>query len=68
MDFLALPNWPVFNVADIGVTCGAALVVLLALRGIEPTEPDVPTEPDAAAADAPVDAPDAAPDNPQERA
>ena len=31
VDFLALPNWPVFNVADIGVTCGAALVVLLAL-------------------------------------
>lgn len=66
VDFLALPNWPVFNVADIGVTCGAALVVLLALRGIEPTEP---TEPDAAAADAAAaDAPDAAPDNPQERA
>ncbi|WP_374929298.1 signal peptidase II [Kytococcus sedentarius] len=37
VDFLALPHWPVFNVADIGVTCGAALVVLLALRGIEPT-------------------------------
>ncbi|WP_462417338.1 signal peptidase II [Kytococcus sp. Marseille-QA3725] len=38
VDFLMLPNWPIFNVADIGVTCGAALVVLQALRGVEPTE------------------------------
>ncbi|SNC60879.1 signal peptidase II [Kytococcus aerolatus] len=45
VDFLELPNWPVFNVADIGVTCGAALVVLLALRGIEPTEAPETTDP-----------------------
>ncbi len=38
VDFIALPNFPVFNVADIGVSCGAALIVLLAVLGIEPTE------------------------------
>ncbi|MFC0359549.1 MULTISPECIES: signal peptidase II [Kytococcus] len=37
VDFLMLPHWPIFNVADIGVTCGAALIVLQALRGVEPT-------------------------------
>jgi signal peptidase II len=34
VDFLALPNFPVFNVADIGITCAATLIILLALRGI----------------------------------
>ncbi len=28
LDFLDLHFWPVFNVADIGITCGAALVVI----------------------------------------
>ena len=36
VDFLALPNFPVFNVADIGITCAAVLIILLALRGIGP--------------------------------
>lgn len=34
VDFLALPNWPVFNVADSAITCAAVLVVLLGLRGV----------------------------------
>jgi signal peptidase II len=29
VDFLDLGWWPVFNVADIGITCGAALLVVL---------------------------------------
>ncbi|MCG7311034.1 signal peptidase II [Brachybacterium sp. ACRRE] len=33
VDFLQLPHWPIFNVADIGVTGGALLVVLLGLIG-----------------------------------
>ena len=33
VDFLMLPNFPVFNVADIGVTTAAVLIVLLALSG-----------------------------------
>ncbi|MDO5661454.1 MAG: signal peptidase II [Brachybacterium sp.] len=33
VDFLQLPNWPVFNVADMAVVAGAVLVVLLGLIG-----------------------------------
>lgn len=34
VDFLQLPNWPIFNVADMAITTAAALVVLLTLRGV----------------------------------
>ena len=33
MDFLALPHWPVFNVADICIDAAGAIFVLLLLRG-----------------------------------
>lgn len=33
VDFLELPNWPVFNIADAGLTCAAVLIVLLTLLG-----------------------------------
>ena len=35
VDFIALPHWPVFNVADMAVVGGAALAVLLSLRGVD---------------------------------
>jgi signal peptidase II len=35
VDFLALPNWPVFNVADMAVVGSAILMVILVARGIE---------------------------------
>lgn len=35
VDFIALPNWPVFNIADMAVVGGALLAVLLSLRGVE---------------------------------
>ncbi|PWJ53666.1 signal peptidase II [Quadrisphaera granulorum] len=35
VDFLALPNWPVFNVADSMICTAAGLIVILALRGVE---------------------------------
>lgn len=35
VDFLQLPNFPVFNVADSAIVGAAALMVLLSLRGIE---------------------------------
>ena len=35
VDFIAVPNWPVFNVADIAIVVGAGLAVLLSLRGID---------------------------------
>ena len=34
VDFLELPHWPIFNVADMCVVSAAALVALLAIRGI----------------------------------
>ena len=33
VDWIKLPHWPTFNVADSAITCGAVLVVLLAMRG-----------------------------------
>jgi signal peptidase II len=35
VDFIAVPNWPVFNVADMAVVGGALLAVVLSLRGID---------------------------------
>lgn len=35
IDFLMLPNWPVFNVADICINVGAGLVLVQAFRGIK---------------------------------
>jgi signal peptidase II len=34
VDFLRLPHWPIFNVADMCINVAAVLIVLLALRGI----------------------------------
>ena len=34
IDFLMLPNWPVFNVADICINVGAGLILLQTFRGI----------------------------------
>ncbi len=33
VDFIALPHWPVFNVADIGISSAAALIVVLSVLG-----------------------------------
>ncbi|MGO2046823.1 signal peptidase II [Brachybacterium tyrofermentans] len=38
VDFLELPHWPVFNVADMAVVGGAILVVLLGVIGL-PADP-----------------------------
>jgi signal peptidase II len=35
VDFIALPNFAIFNVADASIVCSSILMVLLALRGIE---------------------------------
>lgn len=34
VDFLSVPNWPVFNIADSCVVVGAVLVVVLTFKGI----------------------------------
>jgi signal peptidase II len=33
VDFLELPNWPVFNLADSAIVAAAVLMVLLSARG-----------------------------------
>ena len=34
VDFLMLPNWPVFNVADICINVAAGLIILQTFRGV----------------------------------
>src|SRR5262245_16595354 len=34
VDWVQLPHWPVFNVADAGIVCGGILAVVVAARGI----------------------------------
>ena len=34
VDFLMLPNWPIFNVADMSINVGVALILLQVFRGI----------------------------------
>ena len=34
VDFLQLPHWPIFNVADMCINVAAALIILQALSGV----------------------------------
>lgn len=34
VDFLELPHWPIFNLADSAICCAAALIVLASLLGV----------------------------------
>ncbi|MDO9458343.1 signal peptidase II [Nocardioides sp.] len=54
VDFLQLPNWPIFNVADICINVAAALIVIQALRGIrlDGTRADADTAAEVAGAEA----------------
>jgi signal peptidase II len=64
VDFLQLPHWPIFNVADICINVAAGLIIIQALRGIrlDGTRPDdetnktdeTETVDDSDTADAPV--------------
>jgi signal peptidase II len=35
VDWIQLPHWPVFNLADSSIVCGGVLAVLLSVRGIQ---------------------------------
>ena len=47
VDFIGLPNFPVFNVADMAITCSAVAMIVLAWRGIPLSE----SEPDDSSSD-----------------
>lgn len=56
IDFLQLPNWPIFNIADICINVAAGLIILQAFRGIrldgtregDHADPDDPHEQETA--------------------
>lgn len=50
VDFLELPGWPVFNVADMALVGSAVLGVVLSLRGVELAEHPEDADPDPAGA------------------
>ena len=39
VDFLRLPNWPVFNVADMSLVSAAILIVILSLFNVPYDQP-----------------------------
>lgn len=47
VDFIGLPNFPVFNVADMAITCSAVAMIILAWRGIPLSE----SEPNGSSSD-----------------
>ena len=53
VDFIGLPNFPVFNVADIAITCSAVAMIILAWRGIplSESEPDGSSSADSSSDD-----------------
>jgi signal peptidase II len=51
VDWIELPHWPVFNLADSAIVCGGVLMVLLATRGHRldgTTQAASPSRPDQA--------------------
>jgi signal peptidase II len=62
VDWIQVPHWPVFNLADSAIVCGGALMVLLAARGHrldaepQPAGPP-PVAPHSASASAPAPEP-----------
>jgi signal peptidase II len=45
IDWIQLPHWPVFNLADSSICCGGVLIALLALRGIRFDGSQIGTDP-----------------------
>lgn len=46
IDFLMLPNWPVFNIADVCINVAAALILVQAFRGIRLDGTRIPEDED----------------------
>ena len=64
VDWIELPHWPVFNLADASIVCGGVLAVLLASRGLQvdgtvQSDDDPPPEAPAPPPEAPAPPPEA---------
>jgi signal peptidase II len=57
VDWIELPHWPVFNLADSAIVCAGFLVVLLALRGVRLDGTRVARDEDISATGQPTDSP-----------
>ncbi len=42
VDWIELPHWPTFNLADSSIVGSAIIVVILSVRNIKPIGPDAP--------------------------
>lgn len=42
VDWIELPHWPTFNIADTSIVVSAIIVVILSVRNIKPMGPDAP--------------------------
>jgi lipoprotein signal peptidase len=62
VDWIELPNFPVFNLADSAIVCGGALAVLLAARGLQIDGTRVPAQRTKPGTSSDGQAPDAEPD------
>lgn len=51
VDFFQLPNWPIFNVADICINVAAGLIIIQAFRGVHLDGTRTPDESDDQATD-----------------
>ena len=60
VDFIQVPHWPIFNVADSAICCGGVLMVLLAFLGLHPDGRDERHTAGADAGDAEADGAEAA--------
>lgn len=60
VDFVQVPHFAIFNLADSAITCGGVLMVLLAFRGLHPDGTDERAEAARPAADAAAPGPDEA--------
>ena len=41
IDWIEIPNWPVFNIADSAIVVATVIAVVLSIKNISPIEPAV---------------------------
>jgi signal peptidase II len=43
IDWIQIPNWPVFNIADTAIVIAAVVAIILTIRNISPITPTDPS-------------------------